>query len=67
MNYLIVPWHLFLANKQIFLNEIALANSLNCNDTLLKKKNPIHIHGISVDIFMDIHGYILNICVYKNF
>ena len=35
MDYLIVPWHLFLANKWIFLNEIALPNSLNCNDTLL--------------------------------
>ena len=35
MDYLIVPWHLFLANKWIVLNEIALPNSLNCNDTLL--------------------------------
>ena len=35
MDYLIVPWHLFLANKWIFLNEIALPNSLNCNDTIL--------------------------------
>ena len=33
----------------------------------VEMKNPIHIHGISVDISIDIHGYILNICVYKNF
>ena len=34
----------------------------------VEMKNPIHIHihGISVDISMDINGYFLNICVYKN-